>query len=217
MPMKQDLYQIADELRAVANAGMRWSENGYDRERYGHILKASARLVAAIEEGSEADIYTQYTGNLAHLSPLLAVEAAVFREGKILLIQRSDNQTWALPGGLLEVGESPAEGAERELWEEAGLRGKAVRLLGLLDSRHWRTRSTMQLIVSLFLIEAEGEPGLHAVSEDALSPLQEALDVGFFGEDELPILHVGHDVRVPLAFRLARGEMALPFFDQTAG
>ena len=215
MPIKQDLYQIADELRAVANAGMRWSENGYDRERYEHILKASARLVAVIEEVSEADIYQQYTGNMAHLSPLLAVEAAVFRDHKILLIQRSDDHTWALPGGLLEVGESPAQAAERELWEEAGLHGKSVRLLGLFDSRHSRARTKMQLSVCLFLIQADGEPGLHRDSEDTLSPFQETLDVGFFGENELPELHLGHDMRVPLAFRMARGEMDTPYFDPT--
>ena len=136
--MIEELYQIADELRAIANAGLRWSENGYDKERYERVLKASARMLAATENGSEDEIYTQYTGNLAHLSPVLCVEAALFREGKILLIQRSDDRTWAMPGGLLEIGKSPAQGIERELWEEAGLRGKAVRLLALYDSRFWR-------------------------------------------------------------------------------
>lgn len=215
--MNQALYQIADELRAIANAGMKWSENGYDRERYAHILKASAELVATIENVSAEEIYRKYTSNLDHLSPILCVEAAVFRDNKILLIQRSDDHTWAMPGGLLEVGESPAQGAERELWEEAGLRGKADRLLGLFDTRFWPSRSRMQLCIALFLIQAEGAPGLHSGVEDRLSSLKETLDVGFFDENHLPELNVGHTARVPLTFRLARGEMETPYFDPTLG
>lgn len=213
LSMDQTLYQIADELRAIANAGMRWSDSGYDRERYEHILKASARLVAALENGSDGEIYRQYTDNLAHLSPLMAVEAAVFREGKILLIQRRDDHTWVMPGGLLEVGESPAQAAVRELWEEAGLHGKASRLLGLFDSRYWPTRSRMQLCIALFLIQADGEPGLHSDVVENLSSMKETLDVGFFAEDSLPELHIGHEKRVPLAFCLARDAEGAAFFD----
>ena len=212
--MKSEQYQIADELRAIANAGLLWTENGYDKERYERVLKASSRLVATIENASDERIYTQYTDNLGHLSPVMCVEAAVFREGKVLLIQRSDDRTWAMPGGLLEVGESPAQGAERELWEEAGLHGRAVGLLALYDSRFWPTRSRMQLCIAQFMMQAEGEPGLHARIENTVSSLTETLDVGFFAEDHLPEMHIGHDQRVPLAFRLFRGEASVPYFDR---
>lgn len=212
--MNDELYQIADELRAIANAGLRWSESGYDKERYERVLKVSARLVAALENVSSESVDTAYLGNLAHLSPVICVEAAVFREGKILLIQRSDDRTWAMPGGLLEVGEAPAQGAERELWEEAGLRGKAVRLLGLYDTRFWPVRSRMQLCIAQFLMEADGEPGLHSGLEDNFSSLAETLDIGFFSEDGLPELHTGHDRRVPMAYHLARQAESAAFFDR---
>lgn len=212
--MKDEIYQIADELRAIANAGLHWGENGYDKERYERVLKTSARLLAAVENGSEAEIYAQYTGNLLHLSPLLCVEAALFREDRILLIQRSDDHTWAMPGGLLEVGESPAQGAERELWEEAGLHGKVVRLLALYDTRFWPARSRMQLVISQFLLQADGDPGLHRGAGKEHSSLAETLDVGFFAEDDLPELHIGHDLRVPMAFQLWRAESGATFFDR---
>lgn len=214
--MIEELYQIADELRAIANAGLRWSENGYDKERYERVLKASARMLAATGNVSEDEIYVQYTGNLLHLSPVLCVEAALFREGKILLIQRSDDRTWAMPGGLLEIGESPAQGIERELWEEAGLRGKAVRLLALYDSRFWPARTRIQLCIAQFLMQADGEPGLHTGVVDAFSSLAETLDVGFFAEDDLPELHIGYDRRVPMAFELARQPGSAAFFDTEA-
>jgi 8-oxo-dGTP pyrophosphatase MutT (NUDIX family) len=215
--MQKVMYQIADELRAIAALGLRYSESGYDHERYEQILKLSARLVSAIENGSDGaleEIYSQYTDNLAHVSPLPTVEAAVFRSGKILLIQRSDDQLWAMPGGLVEVGETLVQAVERELWEEAGVRGKAVQLLGIYDSRFWPVRSRMQLYINQFLLETEDIPTLHPGVEGAVSPLAEALDVGFFEEDHLPSLHIGHNLRVPMAFKLMRGEVRAPFLDR---
>jgi len=213
--VNDDLYLIADELRAIASVGLRYTQDGYDRERYQHLLQISARLVAAIGQQPAEAVLTQYNDNLAHLSPILCVEAAVFREDKILLIKRRDDQTWAMPGGLYEVGESPAAAAERELWEEAGLRGRAVQLLGVFDTRIWPARSRMQLCIAQFLVETDEIPCLHAGAGQA-SPLAETLEVGFFAEDEIPAqLHVGFERRIPMAYKLWRGEIPAPFFDQS--
>ena len=211
--MNAALYQIADELRAIASLGLRYCENGYDRERYKQILKASASLVAALENSSVEELYTQYNDNLAHISPILCVEAAVFREGKILLIQRRDDQLWAMPGGLVEIGETLAQAVERELWEEAGVRGQVAQLLGVYDSRLWPAKTRMQLCMAQFLLQTEDDPRLHFSAEDRLSSLSETLAVGFFVEDHLPALHIGFDRRVPMAFKLFRGEVPVPYFD----
>lgn len=211
--MKEELYQIADELRAVASTGLLFSENGYEKERCEKVLKASARLVAALEDGSPEEIRAQYSGNLAHVSPLPCVDSAVFQDGKILLIQRRDDAKWAMPGGLVEVGETWAEAAERELWEEAGVRGKVGQLLGVFDSRLWGSRSRIQLYMAVFLVEAQNGPLLHQGTGDELSSLNEVLDAGYFAENELPEMHPGHDLRVPLVFKLAKGELPAPYFD----
>jgi ADP-ribose pyrophosphatase YjhB (NUDIX family) len=208
-----DLYQLADELRAIASLGLRYTEGGYDRERYEQVLKASARLVAALEHASAEDIYAQYSDSLAHLSPVTCVEAVVMRAGKVLLIQRRDDQHWALPGGLAEVGESLAEAAQRELWEEAGVRGQAVQLLGVFDSRLWPVRTRMQLCMAMFLFASDDLPALHAAAGESGSAFAEVLDVGFFAENSLPPLSLGHDLRVPMAFKILRGEIPAPFFD----
>jgi ADP-ribose pyrophosphatase YjhB (NUDIX family) len=212
--MEKDIYQIADELRAVASAGLRFSESGYDQERYKRVLELSARLVAAVENGSYDAIYSQYKDNLAHLSPVLCVEAVVIRENKILLIQRQDDHLWAVPGGLAEVGESPAQAAERELWEETGLRGNAVQLLAVYDSRIWPMRSRMQLCTAQFLIQANGNPSIHSAIESGSSSLSESLDVRFFTTDQLPPLSLGHELRISMALKLLKGELTLPYFDR---
>ena len=212
--MMKDLYQIADELRAVANSGIHFSENGYDQERYRQVLKASARLIAALEQRQVEEVLAEYTGNLGHLSPLLGVEAVVIRQGKALLIRRRDDGRWAAPGGLAEVGESLAQAAVRELWEEAGVRGRAVKLLGVYDSRFWPTKTRMQLCIAQFLVESDDLPGVRLAAEEGLSAHTETLDAAFFDEQHLPELHVGHEQRLAMAFKLLRGEIEAPYFDR---
>lgn len=213
IPSTQELYLIADELRSIAANGLRFAENGYDRERYEQVRQASARLVAALEGAPAEAVLAQYTGGLPHLSPILCVEAVVLRESKVLLIRRRDDQLWALPGGVAEVGESLAQAAERELWEEAGVRGKAARLLSVLDSRVWHARTRLHLCVAQFLVETDGIPALHSPPAAGRSSFSETLDVDFFAEDGLPEMSVGHGQRVPLVFKLLRGEVETPFFD----
>ncbi len=53
---------------------------------------------------------------------------------KVLLTQRTDNGRWCLPGGAMEAGESAAEACEREVWEEAGLKVRVKRLLGVYSN-----------------------------------------------------------------------------------
>jgi ADP-ribose pyrophosphatase YjhB (NUDIX family) len=211
--MKSDLHHIAEELHGIAARGLRQAVNGYDRERYEKLLENSARLAAALEGGDFEDVAPQYSDNLAHVSPLVCVEAAVFRDEKILLIQRRDDGKWAMPGGLAEVGETLAEAVERELWEEAGVRGRAVQLLGMYDSRFWPTKSGEHLLIAQFLLETDDIPSLHVGVDGAASSFAETLAVGYFPEHELPPLHVGFNRRLPMAFKLWRGEIAGPFFD----
>ncbi len=58
-------------------------------------------------------------------------------EGEILLIERSDNGNWSLPGGAMDIGESIAEAAVRETLEETGIRCEVISLVGIYTNpRH---------------------------------------------------------------------------------
>ncbi|MFI9200560.1 NUDIX hydrolase [Streptomyces sp. NPDC053048] len=51
--------------------------------------------------------------------------------GEVLLIHKTDNDLWALPGGGVDVGESAPEAAVRETWEETGFNVEVAGLVGL--------------------------------------------------------------------------------------
>jgi len=207
MSAEGDLYAVADELRAIANLGIRYSTNDYDRERYERTLALSARVVAALEARPADEVMRTYRDNMSHISPLCGADAAVFADDRILLIRREDNGLWAMPGGLVEVGETLADAAERELWEEAGIRGQAVRLLGVWDSRMVGSLVKAHLFHFCFQVEAFG-------TEPVAGP--ETTSVGLFREDDLPPLAPGHDTVVPSVFRIHRGELP-HWFDRSGG
>jgi 8-oxo-dGTP pyrophosphatase MutT (NUDIX family) len=200
------LYIIADQLRTIANYGLMHQKNEYDRERLYEVLSASAGIVNILENRSPDDIISEYEyeRDMDHISPLIGAEAAVFRNNKLLLIKRHDNRLWAVPGGKTDVGETLKEAAIRELKEETGLTGEVIRLLGIFDSRIWKSKNKLHLYHVIFEVLVENG-----------SPIvtKEALDWRFFGSDELPELSPGHDTRVPFLFKLYRGDIDPPFLD----
>lgn len=201
----QDIYQAIDELRAIAGLGLEFASSPYERERYLRLRAVAADLFAKLEARPLEAVTPEFQhDNWLHVSPMSGAEAAVFQDGKILLIQRSDNGLWAVPGGLVDVGETLAAAALRELYEEVGARGRVIQLLGIFDSRLWQSRTKAHLFHAIFQVEIiEGLPTTSA----------EALEAGFFTERNLPELAPGHHLRVPFLFKLMRGEIAVPYFD----
>ena len=87
---------------------------------------------------------------------------ALIHNNTILMVRHVEptRSYWTLPGGGLEAGETPAEAAVREVWEETGLRVKAVRLLW--EGTYGHGTRTSPEYCFLVAPEAEGE-GLHTV------------------------------------------------------
>lgn len=90
---------IADELRALALLGLGYVQDPYDLERYRRVLALSAELAAQQGPAPLAEVRRAYLHNLAHVSPLLGVEAVVTGSCGVLLIRRTDSNLWGLPGG----------------------------------------------------------------------------------------------------------------------
>ena len=113
----------------------------------------------------------------------LAVGCSAFifdsKREKVLLIQRSDDGKWAVPGGAMMAGESLTEACERETLEETGLKIQVNRLLSVYTSPHrlltYPDGNKWQPVVLHF--EAE-------IVEGELTTNEEAMAFGFFSLSE---------------------------------
>ena len=130
--------------------------------------------------------------------PNLAVNVAVLHEGKILLTQREDFETWILPSGGVEDGESLAQAAIRETKEETGLDVELTRLVGIYS----RLGSWWNGYMVLFAAKPVG--GEIKCQEG------ETIAVEWFAFDELPEpLSLGHRRRIRDAIEGASGVVVL--------
>ncbi len=122
----------AMEIQAIAQSGLAYTDNAYDTERYERLRQLSAEIIAEksnIPLGKVKDLFCNETG---YQTPKLDTRAAVFKEGKILLVHEK-NGTWSLPGGWCDVLQSVRTNTVKEVKEETGLDVKAVRLIALQD------------------------------------------------------------------------------------
>lgn len=118
---------------------------------------------------------------------------------EILLMRRSDNGLWGLPGGYVDAGESVAQAAAREVLEETGWRVETGRLIGVYSDParqviDYGDGHRVQAVNLCFEALAR-EPGQPTTPE-------ETLETGFFPWDALPEPFVPiHTIRVEDAFR----------------
>ncbi|CAN5581673.1 NUDIX hydrolase [soil metagenome] len=135
---------------------------------------------------------------LRHPIPSVAV-VPVLPDGRIVLVRRVDSDRWAIPGGMVDWGETVEEAAGRELEEEAGLESvRTLRLVGVYSSPERDPRS--HSIAVAVAAEVRGEPRVG-------DPL-EISEIQTFAAEELPFEHMAHGMEAMLRDHLA-GRTAL--------
>lgn len=124
----------AQRIQAIAQAGLAFSKDVYDRERYEELMKLSVEMMADYSQ-TEIEVITDlWKGEKGYPTPKADVRGAVFRENQILLVREKHDELWSLPGGFCEIGLSPAENVIKEIKEESGYDTEPSRLLAVLDS-----------------------------------------------------------------------------------
>jgi ADP-ribose pyrophosphatase YjhB (NUDIX family) len=131
------LLAYAQRLQALAQAGIAYSTNAYDLERFQEIRLLSANLLEELTDEPYEKILRVFTSETGYQTPKVDIRAVVFRgDDEILLVQEKiDGNKWTLPGGWADVGCTPSEVAVKETREETGLTVKPVRLLAVFDKR----------------------------------------------------------------------------------
>ncbi len=200
-------HNWVERLQTIARAGLTYSQNTFDLDRYQQVQTLAAEILA---EGLDSPIEKTEAllGNeQGYATPKLDVRGVVFKEGKILMVKEVIDGEWTLPGGWVDVGEPPSLSAEREVWEESGYEVRAVKLLALYDHRKHDFRPYFFHIYKLFfLCELLGGQPTNSIETNG---------VGFFGRNEIPSLSNGRITKsiIERMFELAKNPAAPTDFD----
>lgn len=170
----------AREIQALAQTGLAFTTNPYDRNSFSRFSEIAAEMVAEHSVLPLADIVRTFSLEPGYATPKVDVRAAVIRNGQILLVQEKADERWAMPGGWADVGDRPSETAERETWEESGYIVRATKLVGAFDANRGEPVSPFFHAVKLvFLCELLGGTPTSSM---------ETLDVRFYDFNSLPPL-----------------------------
>ena len=171
----------AQEIFSLSQAGLTYSQNPFDLERYKRLREITSEMIASQSELEKEAILRSFTMQAGYITPKVDVRGAVVQDGKILLIQERADDRWAMPGGWADLGNSPASVAEREVWEESGYRVKAEKVVAVIDANRIEPFEFFHAYKIIFLCTLlDGEP----------RSSYETLAVDFFDPDHLPLLSI---------------------------
>ena len=132
MTKNEQWLQWAVELQSLAQAGLTYGKDVFDRERYARIREISAEMVAHMSDIPTETVKNIFCNEAGYQTPKLDTRAAIFKDGKILLV-RENNGKWSLPGGWCDVNVSVGENTVKEVKEESGLEIAAERIIAVQD------------------------------------------------------------------------------------
>ena len=179
MDQQQKWLDWAVELQALAQAGLFYSKDIYDIERFQRIRDIAAEMLVTptgLSKNRILDIFCNETG---YQTPKLDTRAAVFQEDRILLVQEKDG-LWSLPGGWVDVNLSVGESAVKEVMEEAGLDVRADFVIAVQDRKKHNPELYAYNICKVFF---------HCTRlGGSFRPNSETIASGYFGPEDLPPL-----------------------------
>ena len=123
---------IATSTDVYKRQGLAYVKDNYDKERFERIREISAEMISYKTEIPLEKVKDLFCGDTGYQTPKLDTRAAIFEDGKILLVRENDGR-WSLPGGWVDVNVSVRENTIKEVREEAGLDVVPERIIAVQD------------------------------------------------------------------------------------
>lgn len=172
------IVEWAKELQSLAQAGLFYGHDVYDKERYQRIREIAAEMMLMRADVPAEKITGLFCGDEGYQTPKVDTRAAIFRDGKILLV--CEKGKWSMPGGWCEFNLSPAENTIKETKEEAGLDVSVRRVIAVQDRDKHNTPPYAYGVVKIFF-QCE-------ILGGAFADNPETSESGFFSLEECPPL-----------------------------
>ncbi len=134
--MNNRLLDEIIRIKAIADTGLLYADNEFDKERYAALRDASFRLMSEISEHPVDTIRDHFPLVMDYPTAKVDIRGLLLApDKKILLVKESMDGRWSLPGGWADVGYSPKENITREFKEETGLTVIPEKLLAVFDKK----------------------------------------------------------------------------------
>ena len=167
----------AIEIQSLAQAGLEYTDNVYDIERYERLREISAEMIAKKTDMDLEKVKDLFCNETGYQTPKIDTRAEIFKDNKILLTHES-NGTWSLPGGWCDVLESVKSNTIKEVKEEAGLDVTANRLIAVQDrNKHNKPIYAYGVCKVFILCDVIGGEFIKNI---------ETTETRYFGLDEIP-------------------------------
>lgn len=171
--------ELAIEIQSLAQSGLAYTNNAYDKERFERLRDISAEMLSMKSDLSLEKVKDLFCSEKGYQTPKLDTRAVIFKDDKILLV-KENNGTWSLPGGWVDVLESVASNTVKEAKEETGLDVVPKRIIAIQDRNKHNKPIYAYGICKIFV--------LCEVIGGKFEKNIETIETNYFSLDELPLL-----------------------------
>ena len=171
------ILEWAREIQALAQSGHHYAKDDYQRDRCARLMEIAAEMISENTGIDFLPLAKAFSAQTGYATPKIDVRAAVFRDQKLLMVRERLDGGWTMPGGWVDVGDTPSKAAERETWEEAGFHVKALKVVGVYDANRRDPLEVFHAFKIVFLC---------SIIDGEARPSKETSEVGFFAQNEIP-------------------------------
>ena len=169
----------AIEIQSLAQAGLAYTENKYDIERYERLREISAEMIEEKSNISLDKVNDLFCSETGYQTPKIDTRAVIFKNNKILLTHEN-NGTWSLPGGWCDVLESVKSNTIKEVKEETGLDVETIKIIAVQDRNKHNKPIYAYGICKIFVL-------CNVIGGEFIKNI-ETTEIKYFSIDELPLL-----------------------------
>lgn len=178
-------------LLSIAEAGLFYGEDLFDKERYEELQELSLKLISNLSNEPIKKLKNIVDSNEGYPTPKIDVRGYIKKNDKILLVEDAKTKKWAMPGGYAEVGLSPKENVIKEVLEETGLIVESCELIAVFDTNLRKDIPQMFQYYKLVFNCIVNDDGLFKENI-------ETSDMDFFTLDNLPSLSLDRTTKEQL-------------------
>lgn len=167
----------AIEIQSLAQAGLTYTDNVYDIERYERLREIAAEIIEEKSNISLEKVKDLFCNENRYQTPKIDTRAAIFKDEKILLTHEN-NGTWSLPGGWCDVLESVASNTIKEVKEETGLDVETIKIIAVQDRNKHNKPIYAYGICKIFVL-------CNVIGGEFIENI-ETTEIKYFSLDEIP-------------------------------